>query len=104
MKFRKRSHTEEVKALISLCQIGRKHSEETLAKLKGRIRSERSGRAKVQLEVYDLDTGIKTIYPTIKGAAQALGIYKGTISTYFLRGSSAPYKGRYIFKKIASNT
>jgi len=104
MKFRKRSHTEEVKAQISLSQRGRKHSEETLAKLKGRIRSERSGRAKVQLEVYDLDTGIKTIYTTMKGAAQALGIYTGTISTYFSRSTSAPYKGRYIFKKIVSDT
>lgn len=95
MKFRERKHSEETKAKISLAQVGRKHSEETKAKLLDRIRSEQSGIPKVKIEVFDQETGIKTIYPSISEGARALGLDTGSISRYFSRGTIKPFKGRY---------
>lgn len=100
MKFRERKHSEETKAKISLGQIGRKHSEETKAKFLDRIRSDRSGNPKVKIEIFDQDTGIKTIYPSISEGARALGLDTGSISRYFSRGTIKPFKGRYYLKKI----
>lgn len=99
-KFRERVHTEEVKAKISLAQIGRKHSEETKAKFKDRIRSERSGIPKVSIEVFDQETGIKTIYPSIREAARVLEIDPASVSKYLSKGSVHLFKGRFSFKTV----
>jgi group I intron endonuclease len=102
VKFRERKHSEETRAKISTTQIGRKFSEETKAKLRGRPRPVGSGTPSVHIEVFDQETGIKTIYLSMTEAAQALGTYKGSISKYFSTGSQKPFKGRYYLKKVDS--
>jgi group I intron endonuclease len=52
---------------------------------KGRPRTEGSGKPSVPLEVVDLETGIKTIYPSISEAAGAIGITHSSISMVFKR-------------------
>ena len=59
-----------------------------------------AGRIKVNLEVLDLETGIKTVYSSLSEAAESLGVFKGTLSNYFLRDTSTPFKGRYKISKI----
>jgi group I intron endonuclease len=103
MKFRARKHTEETKAKISSAQIGRKASEKTRAKLLNRIRSEQSGRPKVQIEVFDQETAIKTIYQSMREAAQAICVKTENMSRYLSQGSLKPFKGRYYLKKIQSD-
>jgi hypothetical protein len=63
----------------------------------GRKRPDGAGRPSVQIEVLDLFTGIKTVYPSISEAAKALDVRYSTISNYILRNQQKPYKGRYIF-------
>ena len=103
MKFRARKHTEETKAKISSAQIGRKASEKTRAKLLNRIRPEQSGKPKIQIEIFDQETAIKTIYQSMREAAQAICVKTGSISGYLSRGSLKPFKGRYYLKKIQSD-
>lgn len=99
IKFRKRKHSEETRAKISAVQIGKVLSEETKAKLKGLPRPKGSGRSKIQIEVFDVETGIKTIYVSISEASLALGAHKGTISKYITSSSNKPFKGRYVITK-----
>jgi len=85
---------------MSDTRLGRKVSDETKQKMsevrKGYPRPVGAGRAAVQLEVLDLSTGTKTVYPSFSEAAIALGATKGSISRYFSRNAQKPYKGRYI--------
>jgi group I intron endonuclease len=111
--------------------LGFKHSEETIAKLKarfkdrvftsehlenlsagkignkngtggkGRKRAEGAGSPSVQVEVFNLETGIKTIYPSMSEAGQALGVPSGNIRMYLSRNSKKPYKGIYFWQKLA---
>lgn len=85
---------------MSAWQIGRKFSEETKAKLRNRVRSDRSGKPKVQIEVFDLETNIKTIYPSISEMARVLKVHKGSVSKYLSCAYKRPFKGkeRYILK------
>lgn len=79
-------------------------SEETKAKIsaakRGCSRPEGAGIPKIKLEVIDVETGMKTIYPSISAAAEALGVFSGSIRTYFSRNTQKPYKGRYLMKKV----
>ena len=48
-------------------------------------------------------TNTTTVYNSVNAAARALNIYERRISEYFFRvenGSTKPYKGRYVFRKI----
>jgi hypothetical protein len=70
---------------------------------KGRARPEGLGTPIIQIEVLDLETGIKTIYPSMKEVARFLGCSSsGTISCYFSRNTKKPYRGRYVMKKLSS--
>lgn len=100
VKFKERKHSEETRAKISAAQIGKKISEETRAKLRCRTRPAGSGRSKIQIEVFDQKTEIKTIYFSITEVAQALGVHKGSISKYISKGGKKPFKGRYYFKNL----
>ena len=54
----------------------------------------------IKIEVTDLELNTITSYTSIHSAAKALGIGHKTITKFFSRNQSRPYKGRYIFKKI----
>jgi group I intron endonuclease len=68
---------------------------------KGRKRAEGAGSPSVQIEVIDMETGMKTTYPSMSETAQALGVPSGSIRTYFSRNTQKPYKGRYLLQKLA---
>ena len=53
----------------------------------------------IKIEVVDLDLNTSSIYISIHAAARALGIVHNTISNFFKRNQTRPYKGRYLFKK-----
>ena len=61
----------------------KKHLERLHKSLKGRARPEGSGLQKVALEVFDKETGIKTTYPSMGGAALAMGVSTASISKAF---------------------
>lgn len=65
------------------------------ASFKGRARPEGSGVPSIGIEVLDRETGIKTIYPSISEAAQAIGVTRGAISKAFkrLQGAVVPTEG-----------
>lgn len=69
-------------------------------------RSEKSGRSKVQIEVFDTLTLEKFIYPSISEAAKAIEYTKEGISLAFSRQEKKGIdfimvkKKRYILKKI----
>ena len=54
-----------------------------------------------QIEVLDLETGIRTIYPSMSELSKLLGIPKSSISLYFSRNTGKPYKGRYMMTKVS---
>lgn len=54
----------------------------------------------VQIEVHDLELNTITSYTSIHATSRALGIGHNTISNFFRRNQTRPYKGRYIFKKV----
>jgi group I intron endonuclease len=69
--------------------------------LKGKPRPEEAGSPSVPVEVFDPETGIKTIYPSMSAVAQALGVPSGSIRMYFSRNTQKPFKGRYVLQKLA---
>jgi group I intron endonuclease len=96
--------SEDTRRRMSAAKLGTSLSEETRFRMsaarKGKTKIEGSGRPKCPIEVLDLETGIKIIYPSIGEAARALGIRQSTITLYFSCHSKKPFKGRYIFTKI----
>lgn len=100
--------SEETKKRISEARKGIKHSEGTKIQMSevrkgillGRPRPEGSGRSSVSIEVLDLKTGTKTVYPSMSDAARALGTTKASISMYFSKNTKKPFKGRYRFSKV----
>ena len=100
--------SEETKQKISEARKGINHSEETKQKIResnkgillGRTRPEGSGRSNVLIEVLDLKTETKTVYPSMSDAARALGTTKASISMYFSKNTKKPFKGRYRFSKV----
>lgn len=100
---------------------GHKHTEETLAKLRGRKYSEEAkirmseahnpfkkaqkrvegaGKPSKKIEVFYNKTNLTTTYESISEAARALEINQQTISMYFKRNAPKPCKGRYILTEI----
>lgn len=77
---------------------GYKHSEETLKKMRGRLRPSLS----MKIEVLDLHTNEKSYYDSLLIASKALNVHQATVSNYFSRNQKTAYKGRYIFKKVES--
>jgi len=73
------------------------------AKLKGRARPEGAGIPAIQIELYDLETQTKTIYPSISETAKAIGISPRSITRYFSGDTTKPYRGKYFMKKLIFN-
>jgi hypothetical protein len=57
-------------------------------------------RNNISLEVTNIETGSKTIYPSAGSAARALGLYQSSISLYLRENRKKPFKGKYLFKQI----
>lgn len=53
-----------------------------------------------KLEVTDVVTNTKAIYPSISSAARSLAIRQPSISLYLKNKRTKPFKGKYIFKLI----
>lgn len=53
-----------------------------------------------EIIVTEVETNIKTIYPSISSAAKALGIHQASISLYLKDNRTKPFQGKYIFKLI----
>jgi LAGLIDADG DNA endonuclease family protein/NADH-ubiquinone oxidoreductase (complex I) subunit 5/GIY-YIG catalytic domain-containing protein len=94
--------------------LGSKHSEEAKAKMsavkkgnqnarggKGRKRAEGAVSPSVPVEVFDQETGMKTIYPSMSEVGKGLGVPSGSIRMYFSSNTQKPYKGRYFLQKLA---
>lgn len=118
-------HSEETRALMARLKEGKKLSEETKAKISsllsgdkhplfGKERSKETKdkimlarKSRHELEVLDLETNSKTVYPSVRAAAKKLGISSSTIDGYFrytpLRDDKKPCKGRYVFSKVIGN-
>jgi hypothetical protein len=90
---------------------GKKHAPETLEKLSaiqrgennprfGKPRPEGAGKPCKKLQVFDKDTNVTTLYPSISEAARVLNIDPRRIYMYFSRNQAKPYKKRYIFTKV----
>jgi len=83
-------HTEESKNRMSVAKMGNKNATGG----KGRKRAEGAGSPNVPIEVFDQNTGIKTIYPSMSAAAKALDVPSGSIRMYFSRNILTPFKKR----------
>ncbi len=68
--------------------------------MKGYQKPVKSGRPRVQMVVFDLETGIKIVYPSLNETCKALGVLPSTICQYFRRNTLAPFKGRYLLEKL----
>lgn len=90
-------HSEEAKVKMSAAKIGNNNASGG----KGRKRAEGAGSPSVPLEVFDQETGMKTMYPSMSAVAKALGVPSGSIIMYFSSNTQKPYKGRYFLKKFA---
>jgi len=53
-----------------------------------------------KIEVTDIETGSKKIYPSVTSAAKTLGLYQASISLYLKDKQTKLFKGKYIFKLI----
>jgi len=67
---------------------------------KGRARPKGAGKPSIPIEVFDLETGIKTIYSSIKEVALFIGCSSGTISNYFIHNQKKPFRGRFVMQKL----
>jgi len=79
---------------------GYKHSDETRAKMRGRVRSAelRARMVTAQpnantVEITDIDTNITTSYDSLRQAANAVGLPHTTLRYYV--GSDKSYKGKF---------
>ena len=97
-KFKNRVFSEETKARMSAAKIGNLHATGG----KGRKRAEGAGSPSVQIEVFDLQTDIKTVYSSMSAVAKALGVPSGSIRMYFSSNTQKPYKSRYVMQKLVS--
>ena len=67
---------------------------------KGRARAIGAGSPSVPIEVFNMETGIKTIYSSMSEAAKDLGVPSGSIRMYFSRYSQKPFKKKYLLQKL----
>jgi hypothetical protein len=83
--------------------LGFKHTPETrknmIGKNKGRARPIGAGSISIPIEIFDLETGITTICPSMLEKEKSLIVNPGSIRTYFCRKGTYYYKGRYLLKK-----
>jgi tRNA threonylcarbamoyladenosine modification (KEOPS) complex Pcc1 subunit len=56
----------------------------------------------IEVEVLDLETDQKTVYPSVGVAARTLGFRQSSISLYLSEKRLSPFKGRYIINKSGS--
>src|SRR5438874_5577757 len=57
-------------------------------------------KSSLKIEVTDIETGSKKIYPSVTSAAKTLGLYQASISLYLKEKRTKPFKSKYIFKLI----
>ena len=92
------------RARMSAAHKGKIHSEEHKAKISASMFGKNSGKNQpnsVKIEVLDLETNEKTIFPSMTAAAKSLNISSHkTISFYFKNNQQKPYKARYIFRMV----
>jgi hypothetical protein len=83
--------------------LGYKHSEETLAIIRANLNKLNLEKS-IKVEIFDLETKTKTVYNSIRKAAEALKCAKNTIhyyeNQYLKNGINKPYRDRYIIKVI----
>ena len=70
---------------------------------KGRKRAKGAGSPSEVVEVFDQETEMKTIYPSMSEVGKALDVPSGSIRMYFSRNTVKPYKGRYLLQKLKAN-
>jgi len=74
--------------------------------LKGYIISKITGtqvkayRKSNKIEVTNIDTNEVIIYPSLTLAAEALGVNRASLSGYFAKKRTKPYKNKYILKLV----
>jgi group I intron endonuclease len=106
-----KKHAEETLAKISgenHHMFGKNHSDETRKKnilaephaLNGKPKPDGAGSPAQKIEVFDLQENTTTTYESICEAARALEIHMSIITKYFIRNQQKPYKGRYTFTKL----
>jgi NUMOD3 motif/NUMOD1 domain len=92
---------------IAGSRFGTKHSEEARQKMSeshkgennpmyGKPRPVGAGSPSVQIEVFDLETRMKTIYPSMSAVAKALNCNESSIRSN-IKSSKKPYKNIYMF-------
>jgi hypothetical protein len=65
-----------------------------------KISSSSSQKFSQEIEVLDVETKAKTIYPSVTAAGKSLGIRQASISLYLKENRKKPFKGKYFFKLI----
>jgi len=72
--------------------MGYNHSEETKAKILD------SSPLRVEVEVLDLETNIRTIYSSMRQAARALNADSSSLKANIISKQQKPYRGRYVLR------
>ena len=57
-------------------------------------------RKSVKIEVTDIDTNEVKIYPSLSLAAEALNVPRSSLSGYFAKKRTNPYKNKYNLKLV----
>ncbi len=118
------SHSKETREILSKQKLGRILSEDVKAKISAALSGENHPRygkthtqesieqnmlsqdSRQEIEVLDLETNIKTVYPSKRAAARALEISSATIDGYFRytpkNSEKKPCKGRYVLTIVPS--
>ena len=98
------THSQETKDKMSAAKKGENHPclGRTGEKhpLFGKPRAEGSGRPSQQISVIDNKTNQTTTYDSMREAARALNIPFQSISAYFIKNRTKPFRGQYTFKKL----
>jgi hypothetical protein len=77
-----------------------KFSDEHRAKLSAASLANRPPNSQ-KIQVLDLETEIKTEYPSIRQAAKALNCFQSVISANLISKKQKPYLGRYQIRRIS---
>lgn len=89
-----RTLTELAKEKISAAQQGKKFTEEHKSNLSHAQPNRKN------ILVFDLETGVETIYGSIAEAERSMGFPKDSIRASLRAKNKSPYKGRYNIKVI----
>lgn len=63
-------------------------------------RAEGAGSPSIPIEVLNIETQMKTTYPSMNETGRALGVPCGSIRMYFSRNTQNPYKNKYVQTKL----